>query len=86
MATTMESPLVKEFEWYLANQAALVAKYNGRVIAIKDGVVLGDYADAQSAIAETAKHHELGTFLVQVVEPGDTAYRQSFHSRVSFSR
>lgn len=81
-----ESPLKKEFEYYLANQPALVKQYNGRVIVIKGGQILGDYDDQASAIAATVKTQELGTFLVQKVETGDAAYRQTFHSRVTFSR
>jgi hypothetical protein len=81
----MDSPLKRDFDYYLAHQAELVAKYNGRVIAIKNGVVLGAYPDAATAVAETQKSHALGTFLVQKVEPGTGAYTQTFHSRVAFS-
>jgi hypothetical protein len=80
----MDSPLKREFDFYLAHQAELVQKYNGRVIAIKNGEVLGAYPDQATAVSETQKQHELGTFLVQRVEPGTGAYTQSFHSRVAF--
>lgn len=82
----MESTLKKEFEYYLANQADFVKKFNGKVVVIKNCKVLGSYADEASAIASTVKDHELGTFLVQKVEPGTGAYTQSFHSRVFFAR
>ena len=36
----MPSALKKEFDFYLANQDEMVAKYDGRVIAIKDGTCL----------------------------------------------
>ena len=81
----MESPLKKEFEFYLANQAELVKQYNGRFVVIKDCKVIGDYDSQSTAIAETQKMHDLGTFLVQKVEPGTAAYTQTFHSRVAFS-
>jgi len=81
----MESPLKKEFEYYLANQAQLVAKYNGRFVVIKGERVIGDYSDLPTAVSETTKQHELGTFLVQRVEPGERAYTQTFTSRVAFS-
>jgi hypothetical protein len=80
-----ESPLKKEFQWYLENQGELVRKYNGKFIVIKGLTVLGAYKDAPSAVAETQKKEELGTFLVQKVEPGTAAYTQTFHSRVAFS-
>jgi hypothetical protein len=73
-----------EFQYYLAHQSELVEKYNGRTIVIKNHKVLGDYSDLATAVAETQKTHELGTFLVQKVSPGSDAYTQTFHSRVAF--
>lgn len=80
----MDSPLKKEFEFYLANQADLVDKYNGKFVVIKDLKVLGAYDDELVAINETQKAHKVGTFLVQKVSPGTSAYTQTFHSRVAF--
>lgn len=81
-----ESPLKKEFDYYLAHQAELVEKYNGKFVVIKDGQVIGAYEKELTAIAEAQKlGHKAGTFLVQLVSPGDAAYKQTFHSRVVFS-
>lgn len=80
----MESPLKREFDYYIANQADLVKKYNGKVIVIKNREVIGVYENQSTAVSETARKHELGTFLVQKVEPGRGAYTQTFHSRVAF--
>ena len=57
-----------------ANQDEMVAKYDGKVIAIKDGEVLGVFEDYLAAVTEVRKSHELGTFLVQRVSEGDEAY------------
>jgi hypothetical protein len=84
-AVVMESVLKKEFEYYLANQDELVRKYNGQYIAIKNREVIGVFDDESTAVAETAKKHQLGTFLVQKVEPGSGAYTQTYHSRVLFA-
>jgi hypothetical protein len=46
--------------------------------------VIGVYNDQATAVAETSKTHDLGTFLVQKVEPGTDAFTQAFHSRVAF--
>lgn len=81
----MTSPLKVEFDYYLANQAEMVKKYNGQFVVIKNRQVIGVFGDQAAAIAETAKKEELGTFLVQKVEPGTSAYTQTFHSRVAFS-
>ncbi len=80
----MDSPLKKEFEYYLAHQGELVEQYNGKFIVIKDGKVIGSYNNELTAITDTQKTHKLGTFLVQFVSPGNAAYTQTFHSRVAF--
>lgn len=81
-----ESPLKQEFQYYLDHQKELVEKYNGKFVVIKDANVVGSYDSELSAITESQKQSlKLGTFLVQFVSPGDTAYKQTFHSRVVFS-
>lgn len=81
----MTSPLEKEFQYYLDHQDELVKEYDGKFIVIKDGKVLGNYDDELTAVTETEKSHELGSFLVQKVSEGDSAYSQTFHSRAVFS-
>ncbi len=66
--------LKREFEHYLKNQDDLVKKYNGKYIVIKDLTVIGVYDDELEAVRETAKDHEMGTFLVQKCEPGIDSY------------
>ena len=60
-------------------------QYAGKFIALKDGKVLGAYDDELTAVNETKKDHKPGTFLVQLVSPGNAAYTQTFHSRAVFS-
>lgn len=81
----MESPLKREFEYYLANQDELVRKYNGQFVVIKDGEVHGSYRDQLTAVSDASKRFAIGTFLVQRVAPGTAAHSQTFHSRVSFA-
>ena len=81
----MTSPLIKEFNYYLANQDELVAKYRDRFVVIKGGQVIGIHDSELQAFKVTAKDHERGTFLIQHVSPGELEYTQSFHSRVAFS-
>ncbi len=76
--------LEKEFRFYIDHQEDMVEQYDGKVIVIKEGLVLGAYDDELTAVTETKKTHQLGTFLVQRVSPGDAAYTQTFHSRVAF--
>ena len=81
----MSNPLREEFQFYLDHQDEMVEKYDGKYIVIKDGKVLGAYDDELTAVIESKKAHELGTFLVQLVSKGTSAYTQTFHSRVVFS-
>jgi len=81
----MEKSLKKEFKYYLDNQDKLIKKYNGKVVVIKDEKVIGAYDSDFEAIEKTSEEHELGTFLVQRCEPGDSSYTQTFHSRVVFA-
>jgi hypothetical protein len=57
----------------------------GRFVAIKNCRVVGSHDDQLTAISETAKTEELGTVLVQKVEPGSGAYSQTFESRAIFA-
>ncbi len=70
----MASVLKKEFDFYRTNQDEMVAKYDGKVIAIKNGVVLGVFESDLAAVTEVQKSHPLGTFLVQGVSVGNEAY------------
>ena len=79
MAEMQEDLLAKEFQFYLDNQEQLVKQYDGRVIVIKEGQVLGDYDSDATAISVTRKSHEMGMFLVQRVSAGNEAYTQTFH-------
>lgn len=78
----MAERLKDEFDYYLANQEELTQLYNGKFIVIKNHQVIGVYNSELEAITETARQHELGTFLVQRCEPGKDAYTQMYHSRV----
>jgi hypothetical protein len=78
------SALRDEFDYYLEHQAELAAKYDGKVVAIKSGALLGVYNSELEAVTETEKTQERGTFLVQRVTRGPSGHTQTFHSRVVF--
>lgn len=79
----MKSELEKEFQFYLDNQDELVKKYNGKFIVIKNLEVIGEYDAEIDAIEDMKEKHELGTFIIQKCESGDTSYTQTYHSRVA---
>lgn len=84
MGIAMNSPLEREFDYFLAHQEELVRQHRGKFLVIKDQKVIGVYDSELKAIEETTKGHELGTFLVQPAEPGSESYTQVYHSRVAF--
>ena len=77
--------LMKEFDFYRAHQDDMVAKYDGKVVAIKDCKVLGAYDSYLDALENTSEQHEVGMFLLQRVSEGDADYTATFRSRVTFS-
>ena len=70
----MVSAIQKEVDFFRANQDDLVEKYDGKVIVIKDGEVLGVFDTDIEAVIEVQKAHPLGTFLVRRVSSGNEAY------------
>ena len=81
----MNNLLEKEFKFYIDHQEEMVEKYDGKVIVIKNGEVLGNFDSELDAVTETRKSHPAGTFLVQRVSAGSDDTYQTFHSRVAFS-
>jgi len=76
--------LDKEFYWYLANQDELVEKYNGKYLLIKDKKVAGFFDSSLDALTEGEEKFKMGTFIIQLCTPGESAYTMNFHSRVTF--
>ena len=76
----MSGALHREFEYYLANQGEFVAKYDGRVIALRDGMLLGDFDSAGAAMLALKGSYPLGTYLIQRVSPGDKDTTVSIYS------
>lgn len=74
--------LEKEFKYYLDNQEELLKEYKGHYIVIKGEEVLGAFTNELDALSVTRKDHELGTFLIQKVSPGNEDYTETYHTRV----
>ena len=85
MTTVTNTVLKNEFDFYLKHQDELASQYDGKVIVLKDGKVIGSYATQLEALTETRKTHPLGSFLVQRVSKDNSGHSQTFHSRVRFA-
>ena len=79
------SMLQDNFFWYLDNQKKLVKKYNGKVLVIKDKQVIGIFDNEKDAYFDSTGKYKPGTFMIQKCTPGEEAYTQTFHSRVTFA-
>jgi hypothetical protein len=65
---------MNDFHWYLDHQEELVKRYNGRVLAIRNCEVIGDYSNEDEALGETLKRLKMGQFIIQFCSPGPDAY------------
>jgi hypothetical protein len=74
--------LQKQFAYYLAHQAELVASYKDRWVVLAGDTVAGDFGSEIEAYEYATTHIEPGHFVIQLVEPGQETYSQTFHSRV----
>jgi hypothetical protein len=79
------SEVEKEFQFYLANQDALVSKYNGKYVVIKDESVVESFDKELDAYHFATGRFEPGTFIIQCVAPGTDSHTQTFHSRVGLA-
>jgi hypothetical protein len=80
----MHEKMREAFDWFLANKADLVEEYAGKVVAIRDGRVLGSFDSEIEARDTIAEQFEVGTFLVQRIVADDSAHTMTFRSRVAF--
>jgi len=74
-----DKPLRSEFEYFLEHQDELADRYEGKIIVIKGGEVIGAFDSVPEAVHETSKHHRLGTFLVQECGRGPECYTAVFN-------
>lgn len=70
-----------EFLYYLAHQAELVQKYNGKVIVMRDHQVVGVFDTEHEAYWDSVNRYEPGTFMIQLCTEGTEAYTIRAHQR-----
>jgi len=66
--------LTREFEFFKANQEELVAKYRGQYLLIVGETVVGAYETPLSAYIAALEDYEPGSFMIQICQPGPSAY------------
>ena len=66
--------LKKEFDFFVKNQNDLVAKYNGKVLAIQGDSIIGVYDNISDAYTSIKNENKLGSTMIQRCIPGPEAY------------
>ncbi len=79
---TTTDDLKEEFHYYLEHQDEIVARHDGKTVAIIGSEVVGVFDSEVQAVREMQKKHELGTFLVQRVSEGSEAYTLKLNPRI----
>ena len=70
------------FKYYLEHQDELVEKYNGKYLVITKDGVQETYDNEPQGYYEAIKNYGLGSFIIQLCTPGDSAYTQHYFSPV----
>ncbi len=79
--------LKKNLEYYIANQDALVGKFNGRTILIYGQQVVGDYDSLTDGYAAAQnKGYEAGSFSLIKCSPGENGFSVNRRTTNRFSR
>jgi hypothetical protein len=66
---------------YIKRQNTLVAEYNGKIIARRDGELLGVYSTKTDALEDMQRRRFApGGFMIIKCTPGDEEYTVRFHT------
>lgn len=76
--------LETELRHFIQNQPDLVARYQGKVLAIRGDEVVGVFPTALEAYLRMKERFALGTFLLQPCVPGPDAYTVTISSAELF--
>lgn len=78
--------LEREFKYFKDNHARLLEEYPNKYLVIQEDKVLFAEDSMESAIEKAVEAKlEAGTYMVQLCSEGDSAFTQTFHSRVVFA-
>lgn len=74
--------LEQSFKYFIDHQDELVKKYPNKYLVIVGEEVVGVYDSDEQAYFDSLSKYAPGTFLIQLCEAGESAYTQTFHTRV----
>ena len=73
-------PLSKNLDWYIANQADLVAQHNGKVLLIVDQKLVAAFDTMELAYFAALDTYQPGSFTLQPCSPGPDGYTLRLYS------
>lgn len=74
----MEYDMDTDFQWFLDNQDALVKRYNGMMLGIRNKKVLGAARNIEELAMQVGL--PIGDYLIQLCIPGKDAYTIKIHT------
>ncbi|SPF43690.1 conserved hypothetical protein [Candidatus Sulfopaludibacter sp. SbA4] len=74
--------LMKNLDWYIANQQELSAKYNGKILLIVDQALVQVFDDMGEAYTKALESYAPGTFTLQPCSPDADSYTLMLYSPV----
>lgn len=81
-----ENMLQDEFTYFVNNHDEIYAMYPNKFVVIQGKqVVLAETSFEKALESALSKGLDAGTFIIQECTEGDSAYTQTFHSRVVFA-
>lgn len=83
---TQSYNLQADFQYFVDNHDEILAKYPNKFVVIKDkSIVLAEDSFDSALDKAISLGLEVGAFLIQECTEGDSAYTQTYHSRVIFA-
>lgn len=84
----MQTPdtMKSDFKYFINNHDEIFSKYPNKYVVIKNQTILYAEDTFDSAFEKAITNGlEVGSFLIQECTEGDSAYTQTYHSRVVFA-
>ena len=81
-----DSDLRADFKYFIEHHDEIFSQYPNKFVVIQNRqIILAETSIEKALESAVSKGLVIGTFLIQECTEGDSAYTQTFHSRVIFA-
>lgn len=78
--------LQDDFKYFIEHHDEIFSQYPNKFVVIQNKqIILAETSIEKALESAVSKGLEIGTFIIQECTEGDSAYTQTFHSRVIFA-